>query len=164
MKKFLKIGLYAFGGIVLLLIVIAIFAPKDPNYESKQKTKDSLQAIETQKQKVKDSLQGIENNYLFSPHKFIEADIADWEMSGFGVVPIINKMTLANYGKYPVKDLVCEFTLVSNSGTELNKIKETIYELIEPDKKITIKNLNLGIANKQAQKIRVKVIKCKRVE
>jgi hypothetical protein len=75
-----------------------------------------------------------------------------WEKSGFGSV-LVADVTLSNKSAHPIKDVELFCVTWAESGTELGRIRHTIYESFTPKKTKTVRQTNMGFIHSQTHKV-----------
>jgi hypothetical protein len=72
-----------------------------------------------------------------------------WAKRGFGTVMMAD-FKLQNPTPYRLKDFEVTCTSFGASGTEIDRNKKVIYEVIEPKSTKSLKHVNMGFVNTQA--------------
>ena len=75
-----------------------------------------------------------------------------WEKGGFGTVLVAN-VTLTNKSAHPVKDVELLCGIWAESGTELGRLRHTIYEAFAPQRTKTVRQANMGFIHSQAHTV-----------
>jgi hypothetical protein len=75
-----------------------------------------------------------------------------WEKGGFGTV-LVADITLTNKSAHPVKDVELFCGIWAESGTELGRLRHTIYEAFAPKKTKTVRQINMGFIHSQAHTV-----------
>jgi hypothetical protein len=75
-----------------------------------------------------------------------------WQKGGFGTV-LVADVTLTNKSAYPVKDVELFCGIWAKSGTELGRLRHTIYEAFAPKKTKTVRQTNMGFIHSQADRV-----------
>ncbi len=87
----------------------------------------------------------------------LSLDFKSWELSS-GVIFIGNFKIKNNHPEYSIKDITIECTTHGASGTPLNTVLKTVYEVIQPAKSKTVKELNFGFVNSQSSNAECKIV------
>lgn len=77
-----------------------------------------------------------------SPKDYLTLDFT-WSAGGFGAVMLAN-FTIKSTLQFPVKDVLIRCVGSGNSGTELGKVSQTVYEIIPPKSTKRLNNVNMG--------------------
>lgn len=86
----------------------------------------------------------------------LSLDFKSWELSS-GVIFIGNFKIKNNHSDYSIKDITIECTTRGGSGTPLNTVSKTVYEVIQPSKSKTVKELNFGFVDGQSATAECKI-------
>lgn len=161
-RKGLKFFGFAFAALIALFILAAI---AEMSKSSEQQAKDAAarQAKDDAKrtaQTAQTAERARQQDEKARMTKFLNhtLDLDKLEIvkqaptkSGFGTVLLFD-FAIANKADAAMKDIELTCTTQGGSGTELNKIKHTIYESIPPGKTRTFNNVNLGFMNTQTDR------------
>lgn len=79
----------------------------------------------------------------------LSLDFKSWELSS-GVIFIGNFKIKNNHSELSIKDVTIECTTRGGSGTALNTVSKTAYEVIQPTKSKMVKELNFGFVDGQS--------------
>lgn len=79
-----------------------------------------------------------------------------WSTGGFDNI-MMAKFVIRNNNDFPVKDITIKCTHSGKSGTEIDSNTRTIYETIEPKKKRTFRDFNMGFIHSQAARSRCQI-------
>lgn len=80
-----------------------------------------------------------------------------WKRGGFDSVAIAT-FTINNDNAISVRDINIKCQFYANSGTLIDIKTDTVYEIIKAKKSKTIKDFNLGFADKQATGLRCRIV------
>jgi hypothetical protein len=75
-----------------------------------------------------------------------------WEKGGFGSV-LIADVTLTNKSAHPIKDVELSCVTMAESGTELGRVRHTIYESFTPKKTKAVRQTTMGFIHSQTHKV-----------
>jgi len=74
-----------------------------------------------------------------------------WRHDGFGSV-MIATFVIYNDNPGPIKDVVVTCVHAANSGTVIDSNRRTVYELIDPKSYFSVRDMNMGFINSQAER------------
>jgi hypothetical protein len=86
-----------------------------------------------------------------TPKENAELILNGWKIGGFGVI-FLGDFSIKNKGVYPIKDFDIRCTIFAASGTEIDTVRATAYEMVKPKSTMRLKELNMGLMNSQAKK------------
>ena len=76
-----------------------------------------------------------------------------WTTSGFGTVLMLD-ITIGNPTPHEVKDLEIRCGTFGASGTRINDLRQTVYEVVKPYRTTEVKQVNMGFVNQQTAIVR----------
>jgi 5-keto 4-deoxyuronate isomerase len=79
-----------------------------------------------------------------------------WKTGGFDNI-MMATFVIRNNNAFAVKDITIKCTHSAESGTEIDSNSRTIYEIIQPKKKRTIRDFNMGFIHNQAKRSRCQI-------
>jgi hypothetical protein len=79
-----------------------------------------------------------------------------WHKGGFDNV-MVGTFTIENKNPFPVKDVTITCVMKAPSETILNEVRNTIYQIFEPDKRMVVRDFNIGFINNQSERAVCKV-------
>ena len=83
------------------------------------------------------------------PELLVSVSKLNWEKGGFGLA-MVATLTIKNTNSYSVKDLGIDCEMPGNSGTAIQHINQTIYEIIPASSEKTFRAVNMGLLHSQA--------------
>lgn len=87
----------------------------------------------------------------------LSLDFKSWELSSD--VIFIGKFKIKNnHSDYSIKDITIECSTYGNSGTLLNSVSKTVFEVIQPSKSKTVKELNFGFVDSQSATAKCQIV------
>ena len=66
--------------------------------------------------------------------------------------------TIHNGNDFPVKDIQIECPLSARSGTKIDSVKQTVYEIIPANSSKTFREVNMGFIRDQAKSATCEVV------
>jgi len=81
----------------------------------------------------------------------------EWSKDGFGTI-MMASFTIKNYTDAAIRDIEIECNMVAPSGTQIGKVKHTIYDVIPANKTRTFDMVNMGFVDSQAKKTNCRVV------
>lgn len=79
----------------------------------------------------------------------VRIERATWRLGGFGAV-LVGDVTIRNGNGFAVHDIALRCDVLAASGTELGRVRHTIYEYAAERTTTTFTDVNLGVVNPQA--------------
>jgi hypothetical protein len=92
-----------------------------------------------------------------APEDYLRLEDMNWNIGGFGVV-MLASFAIKNESPIPIKDILLRCTLYGKSGTSLGTKDHTIYDIVYPNKRISLKEVNLGVINQQSANASCRIV------
>jgi hypothetical protein len=86
-----------------------------------------------------------------SPESKVSIVRWEWDKGGFGTV-MLARFSVHNSNPYAVKDIKIRCDLAGNSGTRIDSVQQTVFELIPANQTRTFEQVNMGFVRSQASK------------
>jgi hypothetical protein len=83
----------------------------------------------------------------------VELTSFDWKKGGFDSVMLAD-FTIRNRNDFPVKDITITCVSSGNSGTEIDRQRKTIFDVVKAKKRRTFHGVNMGFIRSEATRSR----------